>query len=447
MKKILFLLIFPFSLSSQTSVSSLLELYMDKQAEFNRFGGTVIVMRNDSVLLKKAYGFANLEWGIKNTIDTKFVLASVTKHFTAIAIMQLVEKNNLSLDDKLNKFFPRYPKGDQVTIHMLLTHTAGLPLDFDELYMNSTAISKDSAIGIMQYKPYLFNPGTNCKYSNIGYFLLSQIIEKASGQTFENFIKENICNKAGMFNTGVCSNDSIIYKKASIYYKDGNGYALNPYINWNLNVGLDGIYSTIEDLYKLDRALYSTTLLSESSKQKMTTQYNKMYPDNGFIDSYGYGILINPYYNHGHYLLTHSGGFIGTMTTFDRYPKDNAFIAVLSNNESESHMISYGLSGILFGIPVEIPYKHVEVKANTNMFESYAGKFESIEFIYTNNKLYLNDLNTELLPESETRFFKKDNNDRTFEFVKDKKGAVSAVILTKGGVQEVKKKQALKTGK
>lgn len=438
MKITLLLLLIPFVLLGQKNAFKDIEKYMDAQSQINKFGGTVIVMQNDSVILKKAYGYADLEWNVKNTIDTKFVLASITKYFTAIAIMQLVEKNQLSLDDKLNKFFSSYPQGDKVTLHMLLTHTAGLPLDFDDLYMNSTIVSKDSAITIIKNKPYLFTPGTNCKYSNIGYFLLSQIIEKASGQTYEAFLKENIFDRAKMDDTGVCNNDSIISKKAKIYYRNGNSYAHNPYINWNLNTGLDGIYSTIEDLYKLDRALYGEIILSEKFKIKMTTQYNKTYPDNGFIDSYGYGIFINPYYNHNHYLLTHSGGFIGTMTTFDRYPKDNIFIAVLSNNESESHMISYGLSGLLFGVPVEQPYLHKEVAIDKDILKQYAGKYGNLEIINVDDKLYLNNLDTQLLAESTTKFFNKNKNDRTFEFIIDRNGKVTTLILTKGGVKETK---------
>ncbi len=413
---------------------------MDQQHDINRFGGTVLVMKNDSVVLKKAYGIANMEWQVKNTVDTKFVLASITKYFTALGIMQLVERNQLSVDDKLSKFFPEYPKGDKVTIHMLLTHTAGLPLDFEDLYMDRTNMSKDSAIVIIQKKPYLFEPGTSMKYSNIGYFLLSQIIEKVSGKPYAEFLQNNIFDPVGMKNTGVSNNDSIILKKANIYYKEGNGYAMNPYINWNLNTGLDGIYSTVQDLYKLDRALYGNAIVNEKTKTLMHTRYNKKYNDGGFIDSYGYGIFIDPYYNHGHNLLTHSGGFVGTMTTFDRYPDENMFVAVLSNNESESHMVSYGLAGILFSKDVEIPYKHISLNIPNKNLSKYSGNYEGNVILNSNGKLYLNNLDTELVPESEFKFFKKENPDRSFEFIVGKKGKVEALLLRKGGVGELKKK-------
>ena len=441
--KIIVLLVLPILSFSQIKSFDKIEKYMDAQSNVNKFAGTVIVMRNDTVILKKAYGYADLEWNVKNTVDTKFVLASISKYFTAIAIMQLVERKQLSLDDKLDKFFPAYPQGEKVTIHMLLTHTAGFPLDFQELYMDSTIITKDSAIANIKNKPYLFTPGTNCKYSNIGYFLLSQIIEKVSNQTYEIFLKENIFNKANMLNSGVCNNDSIISKKAKIYYRNGNSYAHNPYINWNINTGLDGIYATIDDLYKLERAFNGETLLSNLSKSIMTTQYNKSYPDNGFFDSYGYGIFINPYYNHNQYLLTHSGGFIGTMTTYDSYPKDNVFIAVLSNNESESHIISYGLAGIIFGKQVDLPYHHKEVVIDKDSFKKFAGKYGNLEIINSENKLFLNNTENELVAESATKFFNKKNNDRTVEFITNKKGIIKYLLYSKGGVKEKKDKNKI----
>ena len=161
--------------------------------------------------------------------------------------------------------------------------------------------------------------------------------------------------------------------------------------------------------------MYTNELLSEKSKEMMHTQHNKKYPDGGYIDLYGYGILIDPYYNHGHKLLTHNGGFIGTMTTFDRYPKDNIFVVVLSNNESESHIISYGLAGMLFNKEVEMPYKHISVLIESKLLEKYVGKYDNIEILLSNEKLYLNNLETELVAESKIKFFRQNNNDRTFD--------------------------------
>lgn len=425
MKTILAFLLFPTLIFGQ-NVSTHLAKYMQAQVEVNDFSGTVLVTKNGSVLLKKAYGLADYEWNIKNTVDTKFQLASVTKQFTATAILQLVEKGKLSLNDNLSKFLPDYPKADSVTIHMLLSHSSGLALGFKEIVLST--ISADSAYSRIKKIPYEFSPGTKSAYSNIGYYLLAKIIEKVSGEKYAVFLSKNIFEKVGMKNTGVSNNDSIISKKAKAYCRTENGFIHNPYINWGFNIGHDGIYSTIEDLALWDNALYGTTILSAEMKKLMFTSYND--------ENWGYGFIINPFYNHGHQLIAHDGGFFGTMTSFNRFTEDSIFVTVLSNNESASHIIAYGLSAIALEKEVELPYKHSQVKIDTMIYDRYVGKYGEIEIVKIEGKLYFNSLEKELLPESETKFFRADNNDRTVEFIQDQSGAYNIIILTKGGVKE-----------
>lgn len=429
--------------TGQSTVKQKLAAYMQSQHDVNRFAGVVLITRHDSVLLHQAYGLADYEWATPNTTDTKFALASITKHFTALAILQLAERNRLQLTDKLSTFFPRFPNGDAITLHMLLTHTAGLALDFEEQYLDHTAIPRDSALAAIQRLPQPFAPGTQVGYSNVGYFLLGQIIEKASGLSYGEYLQQNIFAVAGMSNTGLNSNTALVPHLARLYYREGEAFVKNPYINWDLNTGHDGMYSTAADLAKLDRVLRGTALLSEASKKLMFTQHNKQFPGNGFFDHYGYGIFIDPYYNHGHYLLTHSGGFFGATTTLDRYPQDQLFVTVLSNNEAESHWISYGLAAILFGKDVEVPYLHKPVSVDPALLPQYAGHYGAVNIIQTNGQLYLQNHDTPLLPEAARKFFSQ-NPDRTVEFLTTKKGRVYALILTKGGVKETieKKKPA-----
>jgi len=427
---ILIILLFPKILLGQKEISKNLAKYMQAQVDINHFSGTVIVTKNGSVLLKKAYGMADYEWNIKNRIDTKFQLASVTKQFTAAAILQLVEKNKLSLDDKLSQFFPDYPKADSVTIHQLLSHSSGLAMGFKELA--TSTISSDSAYSEIKKIPYEFSPGIKSAYSNIGYYLLGKIIEKVSGEKYATYLNKNIFEKAGMKNTGVSNNDSIISKKAKVYYQTENGLVHNPYINWKFNLGHDGVYSTVEDLALWDKALYGTTILSEKMKKLMFTSHNS--------ENWGYGFIINPFYNHGHQLIAHDGGFFGTMTSFNRFTDDKIFVAVLSNNESFSYIIGYGLSAIALGKEVELPYKHIKTEIDTKTFDNYKGKYGEIEILKIDNKLYYNNVEMELIPESKTKFFRADNNDRTIEFVQDKSGGYNSIIFTKGGVKEVFKR-------
>lgn len=430
MKLCLILSLFPMFLFGQKNTSKNLAKYMQAQVEINHFSGVVLVTQNGSVLLKKAYGLANSEWNIKNTIDTKFQLASVTKQFTATAILQLVEKGKVSLNDKLSNFFPDYPKADSVTIHMLLSHSSGLALGFKELAL--TTISVDSAYSEIKKIPYEFSPGTKSAYSNIGYYLLSRIIEQVSGETYPDYLRKNIFEKVGMKNTGVSNNDSIISKKAQVYYRTENGFIHNPYINWAVNVGHDGVYSTVDDLALWDKALNESSILSEELKRSMFTAHNDQ--------NWGYGFIINPFYNHGHQLIAHDGGFFGTMTSFNRFTDDKILVTVLSNNESESYIIAYGLSGIVFQKDFELPYKHLQVKIDPVVYDKYAGKYGEIEILNSDGKLYYNSTEMELLPESETKFFRADNSDRTIEFISDEFGIYNTIIRTKGGIKEVIKR-------
>ncbi|WP_281322279.1 serine hydrolase domain-containing protein [Flavobacterium aestivum] len=423
----LIVILLPTIIFGQKNISTYLEKYMQAQVDLNNFSGTVIVLKNGSVLLKKAYGFADYEWNIKNTIDTKFQLASVTKQFTATAILQLVEKRKLSLNDKLSQFFPDYPKADSVTIHMLLSHSSGLAMGFKEIATSS--ISADSAYNEIKKMPYEFSPGTKTAYSNIGYYLLAKIIEKVSGEKYADYLNKHIFEKVGMKNSGVITNEILIPKKAKNYILEDNKYINNPYINWKINIGHDGVYSTVEDLALWDKALYGTTILSAKMKKLMFTPYSK--------ENWGYGFIINPFYNHGHQLIAHDGGFFGAMTSLNRFTDDNLFVTVLSNNESSSYIIAYGLSAIALQMEVELPYKHYQTKIDNSIYDKYTGKYGEIEIIKIGEKIYYNNSEMELLPESQTKFFRADNNDRTIEFIQDKSGVYNSIILTKGGVKEI----------
>ena len=427
--------------ASAQPVQQRLAVYMQGQQDVNHFAGVVLVTRHDSVLLRQAYGLADAEWAVPNSLDTRFALASITKQFTAIAILQLAERGRLRLTDKLSAFMPGFPNGDSISIHQLLTHTAGLALDFEELYLGHTAVSLDSALAFMQRQPPTFAPGTRVGYSNVGYFLLGRIIEKASGQLYGAYLQQHIIEVAGMPNTGLNSNTALVPRLARLYYREGDTLVKNPYINWNLNVGHDGLYATADDLAQLDRALRGTALLSEASKALMNTPHNSRFPGNGFLDRYGYGVFINPYYNFGHYLLTHSGGYYGAMTTLDRYPQDGILVTVLSNNQAESHMVSYGLAGILFGKAVEVPYVHRPAPTVPGKLPAYAGTYGAVSILFANGQLYLQNLETPLIAETSRKFFSRSNPDRTVEFLRTKTGRICAIELTKGGVKEMIPKQ------
>jgi CubicO group peptidase (beta-lactamase class C family) len=429
---------------AQPAVTQKLAAYMDGQQRINHFAGVVLITRHDSVLLHQAYGLADAEWNVANTLDTKFAIASITKQFTAVAVLQLAERGQLQLTDVLEKFVPGLPNGNTITVHQLLTHTSGLSLDFEELYVDRLDVSKDSALAFMRRQPVQFAPGARVGYSNTGYFLLGQIIEKASGLAYGSYLQRHILDVAGMGSTGLHRNGALVPGLARLYCREGDSLVKNPAINWNLNLGHDGLYSTAGDLARFALALRGTTLLSEASKALMNTPHTRQYPGRGFWNRYGYGVFIDPYYSHGHHLLTHSGGYFGAMTSLDRYPGDDALVVVLSNNQAESQWISYGLGGILFGKPVELPYVHQPAPNTPAVLPTYAGTYAGrggdTRILFANGQLYLDDLESQLVAEADRKFFSRTVPDRTVEFLLSPVGRVRGIVFTKGGVPEVQLK-------
>ncbi len=447
--KILFLLginLFSFKIFAQNStiegeerltenrigIPEKLSKYMNAQADVNGFSGTVLVIQKDSLLLRKAYGHANYEWDIKTSINTKYSLASVSKQFTAAAILQLADRKLLSVNDKLSLYFPGFPKGDQISLHMMLAHMSGLSMDFDELYLNQVSLTQDTVLNHIARKELLFTPGKQTAYSNIGYYLLARIIEKVSGKSYSEYLKDNIFDPLQMDETGIMTNEDVIPHLADRYVRDGQVYKKNPYINWSFNIGHDGIYSTVDDLLKWDKALYGTTVLSDKMKQLMFTSYNDQ--------SFGYGFLINPFYSQGHQLIGHDGGFFGAMTSLNRFINDRLLVIVLSNNQSPSYMFAYGLAAICFGKDVELPYHHHKVKNDLFLYSYFKGDYGDIKIFESNGKLFYNNPDIELLPESDSKFFRSDDNNRTVEFIKDTHGKFTTIKLTKAGVVETRKK-------
>ena len=430
MRKYLLLLLIPLSVTAQKNKTQLLEKYMDAQNQVKGFTGAVLVMQHDKVLLRKAYGMADREWNIPNTPDTRFEIGSLTKQFTAAAVLQLVEQGKLTLDDKLSKFYPGFFKGDSVTIHMLLNHTSGIPAytglpEFDKVAELSW--SKDSMIAFFNNKPYDFSPGSNFKYNNSGPFLLGCIIEKITGISYAEYLRKNILDKTGMTNTGLNNRDTILPMRARGYVMVNKNPENAPFISLEWPFSSGALYSTIDDLYKWDRALKANSILSNATKQKMFT------PGKG---NYGYGFYIDTFENHFRYW--HTGSIPGFNSNLARFPDDDVFIIVLGNTAITQNntlrvvnVLAEGLADIVFDVPVETPYIHKEVAINPALLDKFVGKYNAgltLEFIKKDDKLYRHrngSPDIELKPESNTKFFYADDSNRQIEFELDAAGNVT----------------------
>ena len=427
-----FLLIFMASAAAQ-DIEAVVDEYINAHMKLGDFSGSVLIANGDKVLVCKGYGLANIEYDALNTSKTKFRLGSVTKQFTAMAIMQLQEDGLLSIDDPLSKFIPDYPDGDRITIQHLLTHTSGIPnlLDFPELEnikKNKTPV--EEIIEIFINEPLEFTPGEKYQYSNSGYTLLGYIIEKVSGKTYEEYLKENIFIPLNMKDSGYDHHSTILQYRASGYFPGKNGIINAKYIDMSIPFGGGCLFSTVEDMYLWDRALYTDKLLNESSLNEIFTP---------FKDDYGYGWYISDIHNRK--CIRHSGGIDGFTANISRYVDDNVCIVVLSNFEhTPVNNISKDLAAILFGEKYELPSKRDVVTLDPVIYKNYIGTYEFapdnlLNITTDNDHLFIappGQPEVEIFPESETKFFVK-AFDAEITFIKNEKGEVTELIFHVGG--------------
>jgi CubicO group peptidase (beta-lactamase class C family) len=289
-----------------------------------QFMGSVLVGRDHRVLLSKGYGFANLEWNIPNTPQTKFRLGSVTKQFTAACILLLEERGKLKTSDPVSTYMPDAPAAwSKVTLFHLLTHTSGIPsftgfADYSSLEPFPTTPEK--LVARFRDKPLEFQPGEKWNYSNSGYVLLGWLIEKISGEPYARFVQENIFTPLGMKDSGYDSNSAIIPRRASGYKRGKDGPEHAGYIDMSIPLSAGALYSTAEDLWRWEEALFGGKLLSEASLRKMTTP---------FLNNYAFGLFVTD--TQGHRAILHGGGIEGFNTSVSYYPDEKLSVIVLAN--------------------------------------------------------------------------------------------------------------------
>ncbi|WP_245842868.1 serine hydrolase domain-containing protein [Pontibacter ummariensis] len=303
--------------------------YLHKRRGFN---GTVLFTKYDQVIHKKAYGYADFYRKDSLTTETAFQLASVSKQFTAMAIMMLKEEGELNYDDSVQQYIPDFPyKG--ITIRNLLTHRSGLPnytYFSDELWPDrKKAITNDDVLNLMAvHHPRIFyKPDTRFDYSNTGYLLLASVVEKVSGMPFAAFMHENIFEPLEMTNTFMFHDLTERTGKVATGHNRNRNKRTSDYLDTVL--GDKGMYSTVEDLYKWDQALYTQKLVRwETLEEAFTgTRTEKKKNDD---EDYGFGWRIKPLEN-GDTAVYHAGLWHGYTTYLLRNPKDHSALIILSN--------------------------------------------------------------------------------------------------------------------
>jgi CubicO group peptidase (beta-lactamase class C family) len=423
----------------QKNITDQFNKFTDAHISTHAYSGTVLVAQKGKVIYQKAMGMADMEWNIPNAINTRFQIGSITKQFTAACILQLAEQGKLSLDDKLSLHFPRFPKADSVTIHMLLNHTSGIKsyTSISEFWkMAAFPVEKDSMVAMVSRYPYDFSPGTSWNYNNSGYYLLGYIIEKVSGKKYSEYLQQNVLQKAGLNNTLVNRWDTVLQNRARGYDKTPMGWQNTNYISMEGPYAAGAMISTVGDLSQWNNALFSHKIVSTASLQKMTTPY---------MNRYGYGLAIDSFQNH--LRIGHGGGIPGFLSYLVHFPDDDITVVALSNNGGNPEAMANGLFGILAGIPVASPYKHQEVKIDTSKLDMFTGRYavapsDTIQIIRKEGKLFRKNANSEveLKPESGTRFFYNDDSDRQIEFTIDRSGKVSSALFFNEGFKYAMKR-------
>jgi len=345
--------------SKANKIDDLMSLYH----KYGQFNGSVLVADNGKVLYQKGFGLANMEWNIPNSPDTKFRLGSITKQFTATLILQLVEQGKIKLDGKLTDYLPDYRKdtGDKVTIHNLLSHTSGIPSYtslpgfFQNVSRNPFAVDdfiKKYASGELE-----FEPGTKFVYDNSGYFLLGAIIEKVTGKPYEQVLKENIFDPLGMKNSGYDRWGTILNKRATGYTRTPKGFQTAAYLDMSIPYAAGSLYSTVEDLYLWDQALYGDKVPSAKSKELM-------FKPN--LNNYGYGFVITkailaPPTKLAVPVIQHNGGINGFSTTIVRMIDEKRLIVLLDNAEDGQYLgaITLGIMSVLYDQPADNPKRSI----------------------------------------------------------------------------------------
>ena len=331
-----------------------------KYNEYGQFNGMALVAECGEIIYKEAFGFANFEWQIPNSLDTKFRIGSVTKSFTAMLVLQLVEQGKLKLDDPVGNYLPDFqnsPKS-KITINQLLTHTSGLP-DYNNVpeffrAVQSGYLSEAEIIKRISAYDLLFEPGAKFGYSNDGYRLLGAIIEKVTNKSYEQVLQDNILTPLKMKNSGYSRRTKVLEKRASGYRKTLAGLENAPFYTESAAAGM---YSTAEDLLLFDEALYSDKLLSQKSKDLMW----QIVPSG---NAYGWQVSKKDE------LLTimTEGAVFGFFARVVRLPKDRYTIVLLTNvrgtmsirgNVNLLPEIERSVTAILYDKPYDAPIKSI----------------------------------------------------------------------------------------
>lgn len=409
-------------------------------APFNQ-GGTpgvaVMVIQEGQIVHSKGYGLARLDSKEPVDANTAFDLASMSKQFTAMAVMILAERGKLSYEDSVSKFFPEFPAyARKITIRHLLNHTSGLVDAINPKWFKAgyEPTSRDLGKLMAQERTVNFEPGEKFEYNNAGYVLLALIVEKVSGQRFARFMQENVFKPLSMNNTLIWDESKPKVEHLAISYAPAdNGFKSIDYLSDVYLYGPKGVVTTAADLYKWNEALETEKLVKATTLRQAFTP-SKL--NNGTESPYGFGWAMGK--EGGLDVVEHGGGYLGYRTNIKRYPGQRTTVILLANNaQVEVAPLGRKIGQIYLSDKMVAP---VAIKVDSSILNSYVGKYEGdpavmpnliIEITLEDGELYITSPikpKTKLLAQSPTEFSISETAS-TVSFNRDDKGTVSGLVL------------------
>lgn len=411
-------------------------------------GVSVLVARNGQILYQKGFGFADIGNRVPVTPETKFRIGSITKQFIATAILKMQEEGKLSVQDKLSKYVPGFPRGDEVTLHHLLSHTSGIHSYTNRpgfLKYVTLPISSAALVDTIKSYPYDFNPGERYLYNNSGFFLLGFIIEKISGISLADYLEQNLFKPLGMNNTGVYSVNRLLDHEAYGYDME-NGKIVKA-LNWNMDWagGAGSLYSTVQDLYTWNEAIFNGRVLSAES---MKAAFAPVVLNSGEKIEYGYGWSLSDY--RGSKFISHGGGLHGFISYITRQPDEKTTVVVLCNSTQPPAGINPTANAnslaeyILWSDMSKQSTITSDVRVDERILAGYTGRYDYGQGMILKVTLVGNQLHAQMTGQPNFPIFPASENefnwkvvDASIKFVTDETGKVTHAIHHQNG-QELK---------
>lgn len=403
-------------------------------------GTSVLVAQNGKIIYQNGFGYANIEKKITVTPDTKFKIGSISKQFTAVAILKLMEKGKIKIDDKLSKYIPDFPRGDEVTIYQLLTHTSGIhSFEYQQNFEMTKPITPKEQLEIIKNFPYDFNPGEHYMYNNSGYFILGYIVAQLSGKTLSEYLNDTFFKPLEMYNTGIYVTNNVLTNEAQGYVMIGDSVKKADFQEMSWGLGVGNIYSTTKDLYKWNEAIFNGKVLTEKTLKLAFAQ--AILNSGGKVD-YGFGWLLTT--NKGLTFIQHSGVSNGFYSYIERQQENKLTVCVLCNSLPTPEGINPVLNGqSISEFILQDKMKKQKIAVETiseNILKKYVGRYNyghgMVMMVTMKDKQLFGQMtayeSSPLIPISQNEFYFKPQNAK-IKFATDTSSIVDRLLQYQDG--------------